>query len=162
FALNGGPNYPTEQTGWRWWRAVGWLAFFLLSAWHARAIPFFSVVAGPIAALNLQGFAPPGCGTAPRLSGRRQRWSLGGAAGTLLAGVVLLLLAWPGWLQAVPYEMRRVSFGWITDPSLEQAAHTLRQWRETKLLRDTDHGLNLRPEAANYLAWFYPEEKGFF
>ena len=162
FALNGGPNLPAAQTGWRWWRAVVWGAFFLLSAWHMRAVPFFAVVAGPIAALNLQDFAVRAYGTEPRLSERWKIWSLGGRAVTLLAGVVLLLLAWPGWLQAVPHELRRVSFDWVADPSLERAAHALRQWREAGLLRDGDRGLNLRPEVANYFAWFAPEEKGFF
>ena len=42
---------------WRWGRVLLWGAFFALSLWHARAIPFFAVVAGPITSLNFLDFA---------------------------------------------------------------------------------------------------------
>src|SRR5262249_45949127 len=44
----------TVFTGWRWWRFLLWVAFFLLNVYQVRTIPFFAVVAGPITALNWQ------------------------------------------------------------------------------------------------------------
>ena len=38
----------------RSWRLPVWLGLFGLSAWSARAVPFFAVAAGPILALNVQ------------------------------------------------------------------------------------------------------------
>lgn len=161
FGLNGGPTAPASRTGWRWWRALIWLAFFLLSLYHARAIPFFAVVAGPIAALNLQDFAARTWGLAARAEGPWPLWSLGGRAVTVLAVLALTILSWPGWLQAAPREGRRVSWGLIVEPSLEKTAATLRQWRSEGKLGDGDRCLNLTPDVANYFAWFCPEEKGF-
>jgi tetratricopeptide (TPR) repeat protein len=40
-----------------WWRVLIWLAFALLAAYRWHALPFFAVVAGPIAALNFQDWS---------------------------------------------------------------------------------------------------------
>lgn len=162
FALNGEPGSNAKQTGWRWWRGLVWLAFLLLSAYHARAIPFFAVVAAPITALNLQDYVARVLGTEMKTDDRWKLWSLGGRAVTLIAGVALLLLAWPGWLQAVPRESRRVRLvGLELDPSLQKVAETVSEWRRQNLLRPDERGLNLTPDVANYYAWFCPTEKGF-
>ncbi len=47
-----------------WRRLIVWAAFLALSAWHARAIPFFAVVTGPVAALNFLDFAARRAGAA--------------------------------------------------------------------------------------------------
>src|SRR5207253_654610 len=47
-AFLGALSFAVNRRGWRWWRALLWLALFLLSAYQARAIPFFAVVAGPV------------------------------------------------------------------------------------------------------------------
>src|SRR6202011_3662875 len=83
---------------WSWWRLLVWLLFALLSLTLTRAIPFFAVVGGVIAALNGQDFAVQRFGVRPSLDPRRKNWSLLGRTLTLLAGLVLLVLAWPGWL----------------------------------------------------------------
>jgi tetratricopeptide (TPR) repeat protein len=77
----------------------------------------------------------------------------------VLIGMVLLVLAWPGWLQVAPYQPR----GWAVEPngSLVRMAEQLKDWHGEALLRPDRFSLNLSPEAAHYLAWFCPEEKGF-
>jgi hypothetical protein len=138
------------------WRLPVWLGLFGLSAWSARAVPFFAGAAGPILARNVQDllrrYRPD--------EASPQQWPLAGlvraAALVLVAG--LLIAAWPGWLQGEPYERR----GWVVlpDPSLRQAAETLEQWRKDGRLTEEDHGFNFSPEEANYFAWFSPAQKG--
>jgi hypothetical protein len=160
FALNGGPGGDSEATGWRWWRGLVWLAFFLLSAYHYRAIPFFAVIGAPITALNFQDYARRVLGTTMRTDQHWPAWSLGGRAATLLIGLLLLVLAWPGWLQASPREARRIRWGMAFDPSLQKAAETLAQWRKEGKLNEDDRVLNLTPDMANYFAWYGADEKG--
>jgi tetratricopeptide (TPR) repeat protein len=142
-------------------RVLTWLFFFALSAYNAWTIPFFAIVAGPIAALNFQEFAhrrekerspvlpPPG-----------PLWTLGGRLLTLVSVLLLLGTAWPGWLQGQPYERRAWSVK--HDRSLENAARQLEAWRKARRFGADDRGFNFAPETAAYLAWFAPQEKGFF
>ncbi|HLJ93014.1 MAG TPA: hypothetical protein VKU02_07465 [Gemmataceae bacterium] len=156
-------------TGWRWWRFTIWLAFFLLSVYQIRAIPFFAVVAGPITALNWQDVLAARFGTEPRVSRLWKTWALAGRLLTVLAGVALLAGAWSGWLfvswingmPASGPQGRRVAWAVDVDPALRKSALQLRTWREQGLLRPEDHGFNYAPDVANYCAWFCPEEKGF-
>ena len=90
----------------RWGRAVLWGGFFVLSLGNARAIPFFSIVAGPIAALNFQEYAARRFGTKPIAIGWLKEWSLAGRGLSVIAVFMLALLAWPGWLFALPWEDR--------------------------------------------------------
>src|SRR5439155_20936429 len=71
--------------GWRWWRFLVWAGFAVLSGLEMRLIPFFAVVSGPIAALNLQDFAARRPGPLPRVEPHWKLWSLGGRIVTLLA-----------------------------------------------------------------------------
>jgi tetratricopeptide (TPR) repeat protein len=152
---------------WSWWRLLMWLVFALLSLTLARAIPFFAVVGGVIAALNWQDFAAQHLGVQPSLDPRRKNWSLLGRTLTLLAGLALLVLAWPGWLNARPDQARqvhrnhRVAWTIEVDPSLRAAALKLAELRADKALTDDDRGFNFSPDVANYCAWFSPQEKSF-
>jgi tetratricopeptide (TPR) repeat protein len=142
------------------WRLLIWGAFALLSAWQARAIPFFAVVAGPITALNLQDIvATIGTGAVPH---PRERLFDRLAGGALVAlGLAAAALAWPGWLQAVPHEQHRVAWEVQPEPSLQLVAETLHRWRQEGLLPEGEHIFPMRPEVAHYCAWFAPGEKGF-
>ena len=60
---------------WSWERALVWTAFLALAVWRAAAMPFFAVVAGPIASLNFLDFA------AKRLGDRAGRDGPGGGVG---------------------------------------------------------------------------------
>ena len=139
-----------------WARAFVCLIFAAMSVVLARLVPFFAVVAGPIAALNLRDALL----TLPELSSTRARQNvlLGARAGTILAILLLLFFAWPGWLHSSfgdAYASHRVDVTVEPDPSMLAAA---------KFLNETpDDGkiFNTGPDFANYLAWAGGATKGF-
>lgn len=148
----------------RLWRATVWLAFAALSVLNVRGVPFFAVAAGPITALNLQDFAARRFGVDTPASNAGRLWGLAGRFATVLGLFALLALAWPGWLQPYstdPALARRVQWGVEVNPSLRQTAEQLCTWRKKGLVPAGSHSFNFSPEAANYCAWFCPEEKGF-
>jgi tetratricopeptide (TPR) repeat protein len=141
-------------------RLLVWLALAVLSLYQARAIPLFAVAAGPLLALNLQDWALGRRTSNDRLSPLLDRASFAARGVGLLAGLVLLALAWPGWLQPRPYQPR--AWALDADESLVRMARRL-QTRAGEQKSRPDHLLlTFSPEAAHYLAWFCPEEKGFF
>ncbi len=147
----------------RWGRLFLWAALFALASYHARAIPFFAVVGGPIAALNLQEYAVRAYGAAPRVTGLAWQWSILGRVLTGLACVALLFLAWPGWVLSFTSESRRVGLSAEPDPSLVKLAEALRTLRQDGVL--TGNAFNAMPDVTNMLAWLSPPgapEKGFF
>jgi tetratricopeptide (TPR) repeat protein len=138
-------------------RLLAWLALAALSAYQARAIPFFAVAAGPILALNLQEWAAT---RSSKTAFPGPRWLMGAArAAGVLAGLALLVLAWPGWLQPAPYQPR----GWAVeaDGSLVRLARELDRGHADHAARPDHFAFTFSPEVANYLAWFCPSEKGF-
>src|SRR5262249_54093745 len=143
------------------WRLVVWLGFAMLSLYNARCIPFFAIVAGPITALNWLDVAARHLGGAPRLTTGWCWWSLGGRALTILLALVLLAATVPGWLQAEPYDQHRVGWRVVTDPSLEQAAKQIHEWRKQNKFLVEPNWFNMHTEVANYLAWFAPGERVF-
>ncbi len=136
---------------WQWQRFLPWAGLALLSAVQVRAVPFFAVVAGPVLAWNLQE------ALAPYFDRQRNSPAFGHGLTAFLV-VILLACAWPGWLQAPPYEPRRWAVE--TDPSLERAAAAVCSWHREGKLRPDDKGLHFSPETAHAFAWFCPEEKG--
>jgi hypothetical protein len=144
-----------------WWRVLVWLPFALLSLYSYRTIPFFAVVAGPITALNWLDFAAGRAGAIPRLTRGGRAWALGGRTLTAVLLLALLVMRVPGWLQAQPYEIYRVGWRVVPDPSIEQATRQIHAWREQGLLPAETHWFNLRAEITNYLAWFAPGERTF-
>jgi hypothetical protein len=143
---------------WRWGRALLWAAFFALSMWYARAIPFFAVVAGPIASLNFLDFASKRFSSA---KAPRGTWALGGRLLTLLVGLILLALSWPGWLQALPWEGRRVGWNVVPNPALKQTAEQITNWQKNDLIEPGAHWFNTAPDVLYYLAWYCPGERAF-
>ncbi len=153
---------------WHWSRFLPWLGLALLSAAQAKAVPFFAVVAGPVLAWNLQEFiarrsraSRPRDGDAPEgvpLHRPPRREFAAGRALTVASGLVLLVCAWPGWLQAPPYEPRR--WGVETAPALQRGAETARRRHQEGRLRTDTRALHLSPETAHAFAWFCPEERG--
>jgi tetratricopeptide (TPR) repeat protein len=142
-----------------WSRLLVWLAYFVLSLTNYRLIPFFAVVAAPITAVNFLDFA------ARLATGKRSEpaWRSAPFAirdGVLAAGLLLLVETVPGWLQTSPAD-RRVGLGVRIDPSLQQAALQLRNWREQGMIGPEERLFTTTPEVACYLAWFCPEMHGF-
>jgi tetratricopeptide (TPR) repeat protein len=142
FALNRGSR--------RDWRLPVWLVFGLLGAWQARLVPFFAVVAGPITALNLRETVAP-----------RPILDTVGRAGVMLAGLVLLALTWPGWLQGTARRDRPLAWAVHTSPDLRRVAGTLSELRESGAFPAGAHSFAGHPDVAHYCAWFCPEEKSF-
>jgi tetratricopeptide (TPR) repeat protein len=140
---------PRDRRPW----ALPWLGLAVLSVLQARTIPFFAVVAGPVLAWGLQA------ALARRFPALTREGEGGADLGYRLAvvlGVALLVAAWPGWLQAPPFEPRRWAVE--TSPSLQRAAEQARRWHEEGRLAADDRGLHLAPETAAAFAWFCPEE----
>ncbi len=135
-------------------RLLVWLALAVLSAYQARAIPFFAVAAGPILALNLQEWSG-----ATVLTDRRRRLAAAVRGAGVLAGLALLVAAWPGWLQPTPYQPR----GWAVEPdeTLVRMARRIDQRHSEHAFRSDRFALTFSPEVAHYLAWYCPAEKGF-
>jgi tetratricopeptide (TPR) repeat protein len=152
FALN-------RQGPWRR-RLVLVVPFAALALLHGRAIPFFAVVAGPVAALNCLDFAVRRFGTGVPTERAWRRWAVSGRALTIFGLVLLLVAAVPGWLQARPQVQRRVGYGVVVDESLVGAAELLAGLRRDGKL-DSDAYFNNNPEVVNYFAWFCPGERGF-
>ena len=129
------------------WRGAVWLGFAVLACFHVRFVPFFAVVAGPIAALNLREAMPAGFLVRP---------------GRVLVGVLGLMfcaLAWPGWLQGFAARDRGLAWAVVPDPALEHTARVLKQWRDDGLLPADARTLATHPDLAHYLMWFAPEEQ---
>jgi hypothetical protein len=92
-------------------------------------------------------------------------WSLGGRLLTVLAGLLLLVAAWPGWLQAGfedPWQARRVAWAVEGDPGLRDTATLLARLRSEGVLGADPRGFHVQTQLVNYCAWYCPEEKGFF
>jgi hypothetical protein len=141
------------------WRLLVWSAFAGLSAWLVGTIPFFSVVAAPITALNLQDAF---CRSqAERGTEKSRRWLLGVSnLALVMSGLVLIVLAWPGWLQGFQDRGRHVDWAVQPDSSLQRVAQTLHRWHEQGKLK-SGRGFLYHPSLVHYCAYFCPEEKGF-
>lgn len=144
----------------RWQRLLPWLALAALSAWQARAIPFFAVWGGPVLAWNLQEILAR---YSNRPSWQPSRWPVGPFVRgpvTIFAASALLVCAWPGWLQSPPFEPRH----WAIElpPSLENTALNVNRLRQEGKLPPETRWLHLSPETAWAFAWFSPNESGLF
>jgi hypothetical protein len=145
----------------RWHRVLLFVAFGLLSIYHARAIPFFAVVAGPITALNFLDYLSATFGGEVEPDRLRERWTLGRAA-ALAAALALVVCTVPGWTQARPYETRHVGWQLAPDASLERTCKQIARWRADGFLAKDARWFNVSPEVVNYMAWYCPGERGFF
>jgi hypothetical protein len=143
-------SFVLNRPGWRWQRALPWLVFAVLSATNDRLIPYFAVVGGPALALNMQEFLGRG--------EPQRRWGIGRPV-AVLAGVAVLLCAWPGWLQAPPYQPR----DWGIEPPLSpvRVAGVIASWHREGKLPEGSRGLHLSSDTANVFAWFCPQDRPF-
>jgi tetratricopeptide (TPR) repeat protein len=131
------------------WRGLVWVAFAALSAWQARLVPFFAVVAGPVTALNL--------GEAVR-AGFLART---GRVVTVAVALGLLLVAWPGWLQGFHARDRAVGWDVQPEPSLRRAAEEVARWRAEGKLPADENVFGSHPDFAHHAAWFAPGVRTF-
>jgi hypothetical protein len=148
-------SFAVNRAGRPWARAVLWAALLALALYQARAVPFFAVVAAPVMALNFQEAARRAA--ARHVTGWEATPALKGL--TLVVGAVVVVAAWPGWLQAPPHQRR--SWGLNPEPSLARAADQVARWRDDGRLGPESRGFNFSPDSAAYFAWACPQEKGF-
>jgi hypothetical protein len=161
----GALSFVANHRDWRGWRIIVWIVFAVLSVYRARAFPFFAIIGGPITALNYQDAVARYYGIVPRTAPNWRQWSIGGRIGTVVVGVLVLLLAWPGWLHATPSRGdargRHVAWRVELNPGLVKAAEQIKDWHALGVLAPNERGLNLSLDLAYYCAWFAPEEKTF-
>ena len=141
----------------RSWRLLVIAPVAGLAAWQIRLVPFFAVVAGPIAALNLRDAweaRARGLRTSPLVT--YLPCLLVG-----LAGVALVALTWPGWLNGFHRHQQPLAWDVPADPSLKRAAQTLAQWRQNGTLPADTRVFAQHPDLAHYSAWFAPGERQF-
>ena len=157
--------------GWRWWRLFVWLPFAVLGAYQVTNVVFFAVISAPITALNIHDFVTARFSSAKTNERSWRLWSLAGRLASIVAGVLLIVAAWPGWLHGMPGDSRlthRVAWSVVVDPSLKGVATQVKEWRSKGLIKPDENGLNYNPDLVNYCAWFcanehgLPTEKGFF
>jgi hypothetical protein len=141
-----------------WWSdGLVWSAMLALSLYDKAAIPFFAVIAGPIAGLHLQAAA------ARRLAANEASATPRGRAtgllqlATLLVLIAALATAWPGWLQGTAAEPR--AWEVVLDPSLAEASARLARWHDAGL--KVGRGFQFSTSSADAVAWLCPQEKGF-
>jgi hypothetical protein len=151
---------------WRSWRGTVWLGFFLLSAYHSRAIPLFAVVAGPIASLN---FLDPAAGVetgVPDDPDRRRRLMTVRVL-TVLLGIAAFTAGSAGWLHAPAWgpdivpDSRRPGWWEDFDKSLQKIAQRVGEWHEQGRIPADSRFFNQAPDAGNYLAWYAPGSRVF-
>jgi hypothetical protein len=144
-------SFLLNRSALRDWRVLVWGFFALSGAWQVRLIPFFAVVAGPVAALNFQG-----------MKAQPRRAAVFALRATCLAFLLALIaLAVPGWLQGFHQKARQVAWDVEADPSLRRAAENLCVWRARGHLRPDERTFPFHPDVACYCAWFCPGEKSF-
>ncbi len=148
---------------------VLWVAFAALAFSHVRLIPFFCLVATPLAAAHLNGLSA-------RI--RLGSWSdtptrltlTGSAMGrvlTVAAALLMVAAAYPGWLQNPVYDRdgvafpNRVEWAVVPDAGLVRAAKALPAMRAAGGLPESVRGLNASGQLGDYCAWYAPGEKVF-
>jgi hypothetical protein len=155
-----------NRASWRWWRGLTWAAFAALSAYHARSIPFFAVVAAPIMTLNFQDALLLRRLKKHAAPVQPSAWPFAGRVLSALSLAVVVAAAWPGWLHGLPDEAiadsRHVGWSLDVDPAMVETAQQLARWRQEGMITGEQNAFNLHPDTANYLAFYCPEEKTFF
>ncbi len=147
--------------GLRPWRVVVWLPFTVLSVFHARAIPFFAIVSAPIMALNFLDFAAGLRSDEFRKASGWNAWRVGGRALCVVLLIAAVVATFPGWLQAQPFDRRRVAFHVHVEPSWKATAAALNLWQEQGLLDENEHWFNSSPDVFNYMAYFCDKQRPF-
>jgi tetratricopeptide (TPR) repeat protein len=151
-------SFALDARGWRWRRFLPWLALALFSAVRIKAVPFFALVGGPVLAWNLHDFFARHADSERQEAPLWGRTLLGLRAVAVTLGLLFLTSAWPGWLQAPPFEPRRWDV--LPSPSLEVGADAMRTWHEQGRLGPEARALHLSADSLSVFAWFCPEEQG--
>jgi hypothetical protein len=161
-------SFVLNSSGWRWDRVLIWSALAGASIWLARLVPFFAVVAAPITVLNFQSAFARRSDRPLDARAAFARAFLGGFGRftTLLVGLGLLALAWPGGLARdakTAQQERRVAWALAPDESSVRAAEQMAAWYDAGKLRPGEsRGFHVPFQFGYYCAWHCPNEKILF
>jgi hypothetical protein len=148
---------------------VLWVGFAALAVTHTRLIPFFCLIAAPLAAAHLNRLSDrirlgPWSDTPTRLA------LTGSALGRVMTVVAALLMvgaAYPGWLHNPGYDRdgvvypNRLDWAVASDAGLARAARALPKLRAEGGLAESVRGLNASGQLGDYCAWYAPGERVF-
>ena len=137
-------------------RFAVWLFFAVAALSLYRMIPFFALLAGPVTALTLGEFLAWQQTTAGIEPAKRDRGLTMARVVSVPFVLVLIYLAWPGWLHGTTdfNSTRRVAWQARPDASLEAAALAL---KDLKAKGDCKRVFNTNVELGNLLAWYAPD-----
>ena len=150
------PNAPSLQVS----RFLVWLFFGILALALYRLIPFFALAAAPLTAMTLGEFMDWQMTSNAASAAQRARGLRLARLVSVPFCLLLIALAWPGWLHG-PADLfvpaaHRVAWDMRADPSIQRAAEALNAIQEGK---DRIHVFNGNIEMGNYLPWFAPGVK---
>ena len=144
-----------------------WVGFAYLPVAHYRWIPFFAILAVPLAAAYACHF-----GSYLRLSTvddqRSKLFILSAGIArifSLFAASAMLLAAFPGWLHPKTNSdlafARRVDWGIESDAGARRTAELIERWRTRGELPSDVKLLLAYPDYGDYSSWFAPQDKVF-
>jgi len=139
-------------------RFLIWLFFGVMGLALYRMIPFFVIVAAPLTAMTLAEFLRWQQVNAAVAVGQRDRGLNLARFVTIPFMLLLIYLAWPGWLHGTTEfnSARRVAWQIRPDPYQEQAALAIKALKDKG---ECGNVFNTGYEIGNYLAWFAPDVK---
>jgi tetratricopeptide (TPR) repeat protein len=149
------PGAPTFHVG----RFVLWLAFGVMALALYRMIPFFVLIAAPLTAMTLGEFLHWQQTVSAVAAEKRDR-GLKLARFVSIPFVLLLIgLAWPGWLQGSNdfTSQRRVAWDMRADPSLKRTAQILQALKKKGEGQNVFNSKSL--DLAHHMTWFAPDVK---
>jgi hypothetical protein len=145
-------------------RFLLWAVLAALSVMQVRLIPWFAIASAPLTMLNLVDWRT----WLTNIEVPNWRPALLGRGLTLFLLIILLFLAWPGWLYAPPGDFasaRHVAWSMSPDSSLKTAALYLEEWSKKKgqgqARAEPLRVFNFSADIAHYCAWYAPGVKCF-
>jgi hypothetical protein len=161
FVLTGAVRAPGKAPVLHATRFLVWLVFGVLGLSLYRLLPFFALVAAPLAAMTLGEFLDWQQKINAVSIDKRERGMALARIVSLPVILLLLFLAWPGWLHgSSEYNSpRRVAFDIRLDDSVRQAAETLRDLQEKGECGNVFNGTQ---DLGNCLPWIAPGVKHAF
>ena len=151
------PHAPTLHVA----RFLVWLFFGVMALALYQLIPFFVLVAAPLTAMTMGEFLQWQQVSNATTAARRDRGLNLARLVSIPFLLLLLYLAWPGWLHGSAgrnefSSPRRVAWNMRPDASLQHAAESLQALQERG---ECGNVFNTSRELGNYFPWFAPEVK---
>ena len=143
-----------------------WVSFGMLPLLQLRLIPYFVLVAVPIAAGHLNGLSHR-LRLGPTDQARTKLTLLGSMLARLFLLVALIGMvpaSYPGWLNYLNLDRaknKRLEWTLRPDAAMVRTAEVLRRWTEAEQLPEGSRGVNSSSDFGDYAAWFAPKQKMF-